>query len=802
MSVNSTGKRAMLLTCIIIITSTLVFSAIYIPLSLKNSNAWTSSNISGNVVEVGDLYASSGGGDSALNDANIMKLNQYLFGKNHNPSTLSRNLTAADIRNAGNGGKGQGQSVIVNLGGKKWTIMYVSQAKNGDIIATMWLTESTTTSTFGNNGGAYGANSALQAYPTNMYGTSYIRAVALNNGGSYVDVTGNSPDLSLTSTNGGVPSKTHTFAPFTVADASTYPGLTDYIVKPVDVSWQENGQSTINTLGWANNCSNENWTDEKTGATADEQFYYYRGYYNWAGKSGNSTWKDDYIWLPSMTEVGYTGDSSGMWGTNQNERSNGIIAWLRTAGDNNTRANYYPHADGAAYDYEYVNYDYGVRPALHWNLSATTYRAANFNISVASENAVAGTISGGSTYAALSGEKYYVNGSNLQVGDATFSPVANSGYRFDGWYIGGTKITQTSANPVLITSSMNVTAKFFANTYTITYNGNGATGGSTANSAHTYDVAKNLTANGYARAGYTFLGWNTNSAATAAAYSNGQSVTNLTTTNGATIMLYAIWRANTYTIIYNGNGADSGSMANSSHTYDTAKNLSKNTFAKLNCIFLGWSTDSTATAPQHLDEARVLNWTMTDGATITLYAIWKFVYSLDISVSIANAGEVMVIKDDLLTTAGIFDSGTKLKLVALANTGYTFRHWEVRGTTLTAEQSVANKLEIAMNSNIEVTAVFENATVSGVYVTATKGGMAYIVGDDFENLTPEDEIIFRAKLALEGYAFSHWEDASGNVLGAADSIKLKKSQVMNGLITAVFVPMEDDPNVNDDTGNV
>ena len=38
-----------------------------------------------------------------------------------------------------------------------------------------------------------------------------------------------------------------------------------------------------------------------------------------------------------------------------------------------------------------------------------------------------------------------------------------------------------------------------ANTYTITYDGNGATGGSTATSNHTYDVPKNLTPNGYER---------------------------------------------------------------------------------------------------------------------------------------------------------------------------------------------------------------------------------------------------------------------------------------------------------------
>lgn len=79
------------------------------------------------------------------------------------------------------------------------------------------------------------------------------------------------------------------------------------------------------------------------------------------------------------------------------------------------------------------------------------------------------------------------------------------------------------------------------NTYTVTYNGNGATGGSTANSSHTYNTAKALTANGYTRTGYKFAGWSTSNTATSATYSDQQSVSNLTATNGGTVTLYAVW---------------------------------------------------------------------------------------------------------------------------------------------------------------------------------------------------------------------------------------------------------------------
>jgi uncharacterized repeat protein (TIGR02543 family) len=89
--------------------------------------------------------------------------------------------------------------------------------------------------------------------------------------------------------------------------------------------------------------------------------------------------------------------------------------------------------------------------------------------------------------------------------------------------------------------------------YTIKFNANGGSG-TMSNLAMTYNTAKNLTANAFTRPGYTFLGWSTNSSATTATYKDKQSVNNLTTDVGATINLYAIWEANTYTITFNANG--------------------------------------------------------------------------------------------------------------------------------------------------------------------------------------------------------------------------------------------------------
>lgn len=85
-----------------------------------------------------------------------------------------------------------------------------------------------------------------------------------------------------------------------------------------------------------------------------------------------------------------------------------------------------------------------------------------------------------------------------------------------------------------------ITAYADPNTYTIKYNGNGNTGGSTASSTHTYDSSKALTTNGFTKTGYVFQGWAT-SASGPVVYTDGQSVKNITSTNGDVINLYAVW---------------------------------------------------------------------------------------------------------------------------------------------------------------------------------------------------------------------------------------------------------------------
>ena len=73
-----------------------------------------------------------------------------------------------------------------------------------------------------------------------------------------------------------------------------------------------------------------------------------------------------------------------------------------------------------------------------------------------------------------------------------------------------------------------------ATSYTVTFNGNGATGGSMANETASAPTA--LTANAFVDAGYTFAGWNTAANGTGTSYANGA-----TYPFSASATLYAQW---------------------------------------------------------------------------------------------------------------------------------------------------------------------------------------------------------------------------------------------------------------------
>ncbi|MGN0142498.1 MAG: InlB B-repeat-containing protein [Roseburia sp.] len=175
-----------------------------------------------------------------------------------------------------------------------------------------------------------------------------------------------------------------------------------------------------------------------------------------------------------------------------------------------------------------------------------------------------------------------------------------------------------------IAEEVTLYAQWEANTYTIKFDGNDSTSGSTAAmTGCEYDKSYKLTANGYKKTGYSFTGWNTKADGSGDAYENKESVKNLTSKNDGTVTLYAQWKANTYTIKFDGNGSTSGSTASMTGCkYDKSYTLTANGYKRTGYSFAGWNTKADGSGDAYKNKESVKNLTSKNDDTVTLYAQW------------------------------------------------------------------------------------------------------------------------------------------------------------------------------------
>ena len=280
-------------------------------------------------------------------------------------------------------------------------------------------------------------------------------------------------------------------------------------------------------------------------------------------------------------------------------------------------------------------------------------------------------------------------------------------------------------------------------TYTIKFNGNGSTSGSTASMSMVKDVAKNLTANGFKRTGYTFKNWNKKADGSSTSYKNKQSVKNLSSTQGAKVNLYAQWTPNKYTIKFNGNGNTGGSTASMSMTYDVAKNLTANGFTKTGHTFNGWNTKSDGSGTDYKNKQSVKNLTSKNGATVTLYAQWTPVkYTVSYNANGGSGAPANQIK-----TYGV---DLTLSSAKPTRTGYTFVKWNTKADGSGANYNSGAKYTGNANLNlyaqwtpIKYTVTYNANGGSGAPANQTK---TYDVGLTLSSTKP----------TRTGYTFVKW----------------------------------------------
>lgn len=247
-----------------------------------------------------------------------------------------------------------------------------------------------------------------------------------------------------------------------------------------------------------------------------------------------------------------------------------------------------------------------------------------------------------------------------------FSQWHALGSSHDAWYNAGGTI------PASVNQNLTLYASWTLKTYTISYNGNGSTGGSTASQSKDHGASLTLRSNGFTRTGHTFSKWNTKADGSGTSYNAGGSYT----TNAAAT-LYAIWTANTYTVAFNANGG-SGAPASQTKTYGKTLTLSSTKPTRTGYTFKGWATSSSSSTVAYSPGG-----SYTANAAITLYAIWQInTYTVSYN---ANGGSGA-------PSAQTKTHGATLKLSTTkpTRTGYQFDGWATSSSGSVAYAAGAN----------------------------------------------------------------------------------------------------------------
>lgn len=128
----------------------------------------------------------------------------------------------------------------------------------------------------------------------------------------------------------------------------------------------------------------------------------------------------------------------------------------------------------------------------------------------------------------------------------------------------------------------------------------------------------------------------------------------------------------TYTVKFDGNGADSGSVVNQKITYGNKTALSANKFQKKGYTFTGWNTKKDGKGTAYADKADGSKLTRTNGGTVTLYAQWKAnQYAITFNGNGSTGGSMKKLSCKYGKKYTLTKNGFKKK-------GYTFSGWNTK----------------------------------------------------------------------------------------------------------------------------
>ncbi|CAN2216067.1 Listeria/Bacterioides repeat [Candidatus Nanopelagicaceae bacterium] len=342
----------------------------------------------------------------------------------------------------------------------------------------------------------------------------------------------------------------------------------------------------------------------------------------------------------------------------------------------------------------------------------------------------------------------YLNGASVTVKD-NLGALVRTGYSFKGWTIDaqntGTVYLPSLADKTYTVNLANMTfyAMWEKTVYVVSYNG----GGGSDTSPSTYSIGDSITlpANP-TKSGYTFSGWFTGS-------TGGSALTSPYAMPGTgNTTLFAQWSAIGYTVTYNGNSSDGGTVPTNGNTYTigTSVPVVGNTGAltRAGYTFAGWTEASNGTGT-----VLVSGGSITAGASnITFYAKWTPVaYSVTYSTAGSTSGSAP-------TDSNSYNIGNTVSVaanVSLVKTGYTFTGWTVASDGSGTVLNSGNAITIA-TSNVTLYPKWSANTYNVIFDSNGASGAASKTSDTYTSGGSEVTLATVGTMAKTGYQFAGW----------------------------------------------
>lgn len=328
--------------------------------------------------------------------------------------------------------------------------------------------------------------------------------------------------------------------------------------------------------------------------------------------------------------------------------------------------------------------------------------------------------------------------------NATVTASRKTGYKFDGWYNGTTKVT--SANPYTFapTANITLTAKWAINTVSDTVKISPSGGGTVSPNPITGQENTAISITATPATGYNFKHWRYNNSSASGGYS--ESTTNplkITITGKRDVT--AVFELKSYTVTWNANGGTvSPASISKTHgsTLGTLPTPTRAATAEYSYTFAGWFTAAS-------DGTQISSTTTVTG-NVTYYAHWTATKRSYTATFNGNGGSTP--SPSSITKKYNTALGT---LPTCSRTGYTFLGWYTAssGGTKISTTTVVTK-DITYYAQWSINSYTLTFDPNGGTVTPTSKNLEY--NSAYDTLpTPT-----RASDAQYTYTFAGWYTAA------------------------------------------